>query len=97
MRRTVSGGMGEDMSSGLKPKIIKDIKVDVDKCTGCRACEMACSAFHAVPKYSSINPSKVSFQVNGLGGAKLVRAEKMDQFGVIPIDQGVYFLNAQFS
>ena len=51
------------MSSGLKPKIIKDIKVDVDKCTGCRACEMACSAFHAVPKYSSINPSKARIRV----------------------------------
>jgi len=51
------------MRSGLKPKIIKDIKVDVDKCTGCRACEMACSAFHAVPKYSSINPSKARIRV----------------------------------
>jgi len=51
------------MSSGLKPKIIKAIKVDVDKCTGCRACEMACSAFHAVPKYSSINPSKARIRV----------------------------------
>ena len=41
--------------------------------------------------------SKDSFQVNGFGGAKLVRAKKMDQFGIIPVDQGVYFLNADFS
>ena len=44
-------------------KIIKDIKVDIDKCTGCRSCEMACSAFHAVPKYSSLNPSKARIRV----------------------------------
>lgn len=51
------------MSRRLQPKIIKEIKVDVDKCTGCRACEMACSAFHAVPKYSSINPAKARIRV----------------------------------
>jgi hypothetical protein len=31
--------------------------------------------------------SKVSFQVNGFGGAKLVRAKEMYQFGIIPVDQ----------
>ena len=36
--------------------MVKKIKVDIDKCIGCRACEVACSAFHAQPKYSSINP-----------------------------------------
>ena len=35
--------------------------------------------------------SKASFQVNGFGGAKLVRAKEMYQFGIIPVDQGVYF------
>jgi benzoyl-CoA reductase subunit BamC len=39
-------------------KTIKTIKVDVDKCNGCRACEMICSAFHAAPKYSSNNPAR---------------------------------------
>jgi benzoyl-CoA reductase subunit BamC len=39
-------------------KTIKTIKVDVDKCNGCRSCEIICSAFHAVPKYSSINPAR---------------------------------------
>lgn len=39
-------------------KKIKVIKIDVDKCNGCRACEMICSAFHASPKYSSNNPQR---------------------------------------
>lgn len=41
-----------------KKKIVKSIKIDVDKCNGCRACEMICSAFHASPKYSSNNPAR---------------------------------------
>jgi Fe-S-cluster-containing dehydrogenase component len=44
-------------------KKIKTIKVDADKCNGCRACEIVCSAFHANPKYSSINPAKSRIQV----------------------------------
>jgi benzoyl-CoA reductase subunit BamC len=39
-------------------KTVKTIKVDMDKCNGCRSCEVICSAFHAVPKYSSINPAR---------------------------------------
>ena len=39
-------------------KVIKTIKIDVDKCNGCRACEVVCSAFHANPKYSSNNPAR---------------------------------------
>jgi len=39
-------------------KKIKSIKVDLDKCNGCRACEVACSAFHANPRYSSNNPAR---------------------------------------
>ncbi len=38
-------------------KKIKTIKIDADKCNGCRTCEIVCSAFHAEPKYSSINPA----------------------------------------
>src|SRR5450759_5395475 len=39
-------------------KKVKTIKIDVDKCNGCRACEVICSAFHANPKYSSNNPER---------------------------------------
>jgi len=51
------------MGNGLKKKIVKDIHVNIDKCTGCRACELACSAFHARPKYSSTNPAKARIRV----------------------------------
>jgi benzoyl-CoA reductase subunit BamC len=44
-------------------KTVKLIKVDVDKCNGCRACEAICSAFHAVPKYSSTNPERSRIRV----------------------------------
>jgi benzoyl-CoA reductase subunit BamC len=46
-----------------KKKIVKTIKVDVDKCNGCRACEVACSAFHAAPQYSSNNPARSRIRV----------------------------------
>ena len=39
-------------------KTVKSIKIDVEKCNGCRACEMICSAFHSEPKYSSTNPAR---------------------------------------
>lgn len=48
---------------GSKKKIVKEIKVDLDKCVGCRGCEVACSAFHSVPKYSGINPSRARIRV----------------------------------
>ena len=51
------------MQDGLKKKIVKQIKVNLDKCTGCRACELACSAFHAIPKYSSTNPARARIRV----------------------------------
>ena len=47
----------------MKIKNIKRIKVDVDKCTGCRSCEMACSAFHSAPRYSSINPARSRIRI----------------------------------
>ena len=46
-----------------KKKIVKIIKVDLDKCNGCRACEVICSAFHALPKYSSNNPARSRIRV----------------------------------
>ncbi len=39
-------------------KKVKLINIDLDKCNGCRACEVICSAFHAEPKYSSNNPAR---------------------------------------
>jgi len=44
-------------------KKVKVIKIDVDKCNGCRACEAICSAFHAEPKYSSTNPERSRIRV----------------------------------
>ena len=51
------------MNGGVKKKIVKEIKVNVDKCTGCRACELSCAAFHATPRYSSINPARARIRV----------------------------------
>ena len=51
------------MTNGPQRKIVKGIKVDVDKCIGCRACEVACSAFHATPRYSSTNPARSRIRV----------------------------------
>ena len=51
------------MTGEKKKKIVKTIKIDVDKCHGCRACELICSAFHAAPKYSSNNPARARIRV----------------------------------
>jgi benzoyl-CoA reductase subunit BamC len=48
---------------GSNKKKVKVIQVDVDKCTGCRACELICSAFHAMPRYSSTNPARSRIRV----------------------------------
>ena len=48
---------------GVKKKIVKTIKIDVDKCNGCRACEVVCSAFHAAPRDSSNNPARARIRV----------------------------------
>jgi benzoyl-CoA reductase subunit BamC len=44
-------------------RIVKTITINADKCTGCRACEVICSAFHATDKYSSINPARARMRV----------------------------------
>lgn len=44
-------------------KIVKVINVDLEKCNGCRACEVICSAFHATPKYSSNNPARSRIRI----------------------------------
>jgi benzoyl-CoA reductase subunit BamC len=51
------------LSENIEKKIIKTIKIDVDKCHGCRACELICSAFHASPKYSSNNPARSRIRI----------------------------------
>jgi benzoyl-CoA reductase subunit BamC len=50
-------------SKQKEKKIVKTIKIDVDKCNGCRACEVICSSFHASPKYSSNNPARSRIRI----------------------------------
>jgi len=68
------------MKDGRTTKIVKEIEVDINKCTGCRACEMACSAYHAQPRYSSVNPAKSRIRV--------VADELNDEY--VPIRAGDY-------
>lgn len=51
------------MTATIAKKTIKTIKIDVDKCNGCRTCEVICSAFHASPKYSSNNPARSRIRI----------------------------------
>ncbi len=51
------------MEAEKKKRVIKNIKVDLDKCHGCRACEVACSIFHASPKYGAVNPARSRIRV----------------------------------
>jgi len=44
-------------------KTVKNIRIIADKCTGCRACETICSAFHATPRYSSNNPARSRIRI----------------------------------
>jgi benzoyl-CoA reductase subunit BamC len=48
---------------GTKTKLVKTIRIDVNKCNGCQACEVVCSAFHAAPQYSSNNPARARIRV----------------------------------
>jgi benzoyl-CoA reductase subunit BamC len=63
-----------------KKKIVRTIRINADKCNGCRACELICSAFHAIPKYSSNNPARSRIRV--------VRDPMTDIF--IPVYAGDY-------
>lgn len=51
------------MGAEKQKKIVKTVKVIADKCNGCRACEMICSAYHAEPKYSSNNPARSRIRI----------------------------------
>ena len=44
-------------------KKVRLIKIDADKCSGCRACETICSAYHSEPKYSLANPERSRIRV----------------------------------
>ena len=44
-------------------KKVRRIRVNLDKCVGCRSCQVACSAFHANPKYSSVNPARARIRM----------------------------------
>jgi len=49
--------------TSTKRKVVKFIRIDVDKCNGCRACEVICSSFHAAPRFSSVNPARSRIRV----------------------------------
>ena len=51
------------MTTAKKTKTVKTIKINVDKCNGCRACEIVCSALHSAPQYSSNNPARARIRV----------------------------------
>jgi benzoyl-CoA reductase subunit BamC len=61
-------------------RTIKSIVINADLCNGCRACEVICSAFHAAPRYSSINPARSRIRV--------VRDPLKDIY--IPVQAGEY-------
>jgi benzoyl-CoA reductase subunit BamC len=61
-------------------KKVKTIKIDVDKCNGCRACEVICSSFHSTPKYGSNNPARARI--------RLVRDPLKDKY--LPVYAGEY-------
>lgn len=63
-----------------KKTIVKIIKVNADKCNGCRVCEMICSASHSEPKYSRTNPSRARIRV--------IRDPLTDMF--LPVFAGEY-------
>ena len=44
-------------------KKVKTIKIDADKCNGCRGCEIVCSGFHSTPKFGTINPARSRIQI----------------------------------
>ncbi|MBI5439584.1 MAG: (4Fe-4S)-binding protein [Deltaproteobacteria bacterium] len=68
------------MKDAAKTKIVKEIKVDVNKCSGCKSCEMVCGSAHAVPKYSILNPARSRIRV--------IIDEHKDVF--VPIRAGEY-------
>lgn len=72
---------GDNRSKRTAPvRTIKRINIDATKCSGCLACEVICSAFHAEPKYSLTNSARSRIRV--------YRDEWNDLF--VPIFAGPY-------
>lgn len=44
-------------------KKVKTIRIEADKCNGCRTCEIVCSGYHSEPKWSTINPAAARIHV----------------------------------
>lgn len=44
-------------------KKVKTVTIKADLCNGCRACEIVCSAFHASPPFSSVNPARSRIRI----------------------------------
>ncbi|MBI2979521.1 MAG: (4Fe-4S)-binding protein [Chloroflexi bacterium] len=61
-------------------KVTKIIRIDADKCSGCRACEVICSAYHAEPQYSIVNQKRSRIRI--------FRDEENDLY--VPILAGAY-------
>ena len=59
----MKGAEKKSVNKEKKTRIIKTIRIDVDKCNGCRACEVICSAFHSTPRFSGNNPSRARIRV----------------------------------
>lgn len=44
-------------------KTVKRVRIDLDKCSGCGACEMICSSSHAEDKHRLANPERSRIRV----------------------------------
>jgi benzoyl-CoA reductase subunit BamC len=51
------------VSPEKQTRVVKNIRIEVDLCNGCRACELICAAHHAQPRYSSTNPARARVRV----------------------------------
>lgn len=51
------------MSAEKTKKKTRIIRIDPFKCNGCRGCELICSAFHAAPRFSGLNPARARIRV----------------------------------
>ncbi len=95
--RTIFAGPWRTIREGLKPAIQPPVKNKTQKAKVFNFQYKVGAEGGVEPVADSRALSKVAFQVNGFGGAEVVRAEKMNQLRIIPVHQGVYFLYAKTS